>query len=48
MIRVSWEGRELELPFQEGESLLEILRRGGVMISAPCGEADAAENVPSG
>ena len=31
------EGRELELPFQEGESLLEILRRGGVMISAPCG-----------
>ena len=37
VIRVSWEGRELELPFQEGESLLEILRRGGVMISAPCG-----------
>lgn len=36
-VRVSWQKKELEIPFQEGENLLQILRRGGVTLSAPCG-----------
>ena len=36
-VRVLWGKRELEIPFQEGENLLQILRRGGVTLSAPCG-----------
>lgn len=39
VVRVSHQGKELELPFQDGETLLAILRRGGVLLSAPCGGA---------
>ncbi|HIR92874.1 MAG TPA: DUF4445 domain-containing protein [Candidatus Egerieimonas intestinavium] len=39
VIRLSHQGKELELPFREGENLLDILRRGGVGLSAPCGGA---------
>lgn len=36
-VRVLWEKKELEIPFQDGENLLQILRRGGVALLAPCG-----------
>jgi hypothetical protein len=47
-IRLTESGAEKPVPYSEGETVFEAMRRAGILVDAPCGGRGAAASAPCG